>query len=528
MSMDNAFEDNDSFDFPRPVAVAGIVPLWAKILIWPLRGLFAFALYYWLSKPPNIDEDFHFAVILAAVPWLCAEVPMFYLLLNRRWLLATDDGFTYSSWFGSETFSYDDIEGASLQAKAQPSEIHFFGKSHTRIFRDFQMWLENRSKPIRLRFTSRSDKPDPMRGFILLVLGKLALRFEQNLESGGTVGGHDWTFANSSLRYLDEFGSPTTLSIDQIGAVETFGDRFYVWRRGENEACFSTAAHGKNVSWLSFFLERSITPEERQVEGLGRFLFEIKRTPTFVYVISIVVLLTGMILVPSLVSMDGDAGIVIIIGEIIAGLFVVGLPFIWAYSAGKRFYENGFALATPFSETEMPFDNVESYEWSRTDQYVNGGYAGTVFAFVLHMLPGVGARKFSLNHSNRKGEEGNYGIVRQKLTEHLGHRMGEQLVAENRVEWVKDIELTDTAVVFTQKKRGNVETTVLPYDQIEVFGMLENASSPTFGIVHKDGQQSLQFGTALKNFFPGLFLFTEIMEKHLAPQEEAVEAEGTK
>lgn len=525
--MDNAFEDNGSFDFPRPVAVAGVVPLWAKILIWPLRGLFGFALYYWLSNPPNMDPDFHFAVILAAVPWLCAEVPMFYLLLNRRWLLATDDGFTYSSWFGSETFSYDGIEGASLQVKELPNEIHFFGKGHTRVSRDFQMWLENRAKPIRLQFTSRTDKPDPLYGFILLALGKLAERFEQTLESGGTIGGHDWTFANSSLRYLDASGAPDSLPIDRIGAVETFGDRFYVWRRGESDACFSTAAQGKNVGWLSDFLERSITPEERHVDGLGRFLFEIKRTPTFVYIISFAVLLAGMIMVPNLVSMDGDGGIVVIIGEIIAGIILVALPFIWAFAPGKRFYENGFALATPFSETEISFDDVESYEWSRTDQYMNGAYAGSVFAFVLHMRPGVGARKFSLNHSNRKGEEGNYGIVRQKLTEHLGRRMGERLAAEKRVEWVKDIELTDTAVVFTQKKRGNVETTVLPYDQIEMFGMLENASSPTFGIVHKDGQQGLQFGTAHKNFFPGLHLFGEIMKKYLAPQEEPAEAEGT-
>lgn len=516
-------EDFIPGEFTKPILIAGAVPLWARILIWPLRLLFAFILYAWSQNGFGLQEDDIVLLAVFGLPWLCFELVLFSQFLKRRWIFETEDGFTFSSLFGAQSYMLDDIEGISLQVNERPGSIHLMGKNHTKTHRIFDIWVRDREKPIRLKHASRSDKPDPLYGFILKVVQHQYERFQNDLDAGGSVPGEDWTFSGGMLHFQDGFGGIESLAADAMGGAESFGNKLYIWRRGEAEACFSTSAHGKNAQWLDMHLSSTIPENDTPVEGMGRFLFENKRPPGFIFLLIGAVLLAGMIMVPFVIPDEEGAKTVLIIGEIIAGVILFALPFIWAHSFGKRFHENGFVLIWPRSEKEIPFDHVETFEWARTDQYYNGAYTGSAFTFVVYLLPeaGTGNRKFNLTFTNQKGEEGNYGIVRAKLTEHLARRMQAELEENKRVSWVDDVFMTEAGVIFEQKKRGQiVDTTVLPWDQIDVFGMVEKASAPTFGIAHKDGVQGLQFGTAHKNFYPGLFLFGLMYEKINGPEIE--------
>lgn len=525
--MSNDFENNPSDDFSaaefeRPVLVAGAVPVWVKVLAWPLRAGLVALIYFWWKQ--GFQGDLIFAIVPLGIVWLCFELFLLAQLFRRRWIIPIENGFMFSSIFGAESYLMDDIDGTSLNINNKPSSFLTSRKNHTVVVRTFHIWLRGRTKPLQLTHASRSDKPDPLTDFIVRIISTVQIRFEQELEAGGAVEGDNWTFSDRALNYQDAFGNSESLAVDQIGSAEAFGGNIYVWRRGDQEACFSTKIGGKNDDWLLYFLGKSIKPDDTPVEGLGRFLFETKRISGLFYVVAgfVLALVIGGLVAGLLLTNPGEDGVIgFSVTILIVGLILSLLPVIWAFSSTRRFFENGFVIVWPRSEKEIHFDNVEGFEWARTDQYVNGSYSGTNFQFLLYLNPESGTKKFNLSFTNMKGEEGNFGIVRTKLIENLAKRMKDALAEGQRVAWITDIFLTDKAVVFEQRKRGNlVGVTEIPYDQVEIFGMLDGVNTPTFAIVHKDQQTSLSFASANRNFFPGLAVFEEMTAPHLNPPED--------
>ncbi len=522
MSDDYATVPGDDFapaEFERPVLVAGAVPVWVKILAWPLRAGLIALIYFWWKQ--NFQGELLFAIVPLGLVWFCFESFLLAQFFQRRWIIPIENGFQFSSVFGAESYLMDDIDGTSLNVNAKPSTF-FSSKNHILTERIFYVWLRNRNKPLKLTHTSRSDKPDPLIDFIVKIIDTVGERFERELDAGRAVEGDDWSISDRTLNFQDAFGDAESLPLDRIGAAETFGGRIYVWRRGEQEACFSTKTGGKNDDWLIHFLAKFIKPDDTPVEGLGRFLFETKRISVLVFfiigfVVSVLIAAFVSVLLWMDLPEDGKLGMGVGIG---IGVFVlILLPIFWANSFGKRFYENGFVVVWPRSEKEIRFDDVEGFEWGRTDQYYNGAYTGTIFTFVLYLNPECGTKKFNLTFTNQKGEEGNFGVVRAKLTENLAKRMKDAVAEGHRVPWITDIYLTDKAVIYEQRKRGQViGVTEIPYGQVEIFGMLNNANPPTFAIVHKDQQTSLQFASGNRNFFPGLLVFEELTAPFLQPQ----------
>ncbi|MDR0871271.1 MAG: hypothetical protein LBN39_10825 [Planctomycetaceae bacterium] len=508
-------DDNFSIDqFAEPVPVAGVVPFWAKFLIWLFRCVILLLLLLTFRQP-----DWLALLFIFAVPFVVCEIVLLIALFRRRWILPADNGFIYSSRFGSEMVEQDSIDGYSIQIKELPREIHFFGKQHTKIRRCFTLWITGRHKPLVLKYTSRSDKPDPLFGFIMQTSNALNRRFELQIENGETVEGKNWSLEGNVLHYETKTETDS-ITLADIGSVEVLGNTLQIWQRGSQEACLSIPVDTKNVFWLTGYLNKNIEPDDVPSEGLGKFLFGKKRTSGWIHFITGTVLIAGMIAVPLLVPVQNpDDNLFVIIGEIIAGLIVIALPFMWLNCRGLRFYEYGLTVSYPRWSREIPFEDIETFQWYRTDQYVNGGYAGTIFTFLLFLVPEAGLKKLILTYNNQKGEEGGYETFRQKLTEYLAERMQDELSVKNRVNWIDSkgscIYLTDAAVVFEKSKRGTViETTVLPYNQIAAAGMT-TAKEPIFGIVHKDGEQGLQFSTGNVNFFPCLLLFERVMRKEM-------------
>lgn len=517
--------DSDA-DFPtlvtKSVLVFGAVSLKKKVLMGLFRGLILYLLFLWYQNHFANNDGVFFVFLFIGVPYLCCELFLLAVFLSHRWLLVTDSGFIYSSLFGKETVLQENIIGYSIYFKELPYEIRWFSKEHTKYKRRFRLWVQGRSRPICLNYTGRNSQPDPLFDFIAQMINTLDERCETEIENGGTVHGNNWSLKNNTLCFntsrLGIKSRTETLKLEEIGNIEVWGNRLHIWRKGSNKSYFSIPQNSKNTLWLINDLNRYIVPEEPSTEDRGLFLFEKKRSFAwlfFLFGFGAVLLLAMMGGIIGLLDSNMEQPKGLIFAVIFEGVILILLFVLWLRTYKLQFYDNGLVLCYPLFEREILFDGIETFQWMKTDGYFLGVYDSTYFNFVLFAKPESGIKKIDLSYQHHKGDVGTYQTFRYKLTQHLTHRMQNEWRQNKRVCWIEDVYLTDTAVVLERKKHGTViESDILPYTQIETFGITTDPRS-IFALISKNELPNFQFGTGNTNFYPGLSLFERIMQKEL-------------
>lgn len=428
MSNSDFVTDFDAFG--SPVLVAGAVSVKKRILMGLFRCFVLFLLYLWYQNGFFIDEGIIPIFLFVGVPYICCEMFLLALFLSRRWLLMTDDGFVYSSLWGSETVRLNDIDGYSISIKEHPLFIFRFGRTRTKTKRRFRLWVQGRKRPICLNHTRRSEVHDPLFGNIKFLINVLNKRFVAVVEDGGTVTGNNWTLVGSGTSdlklYYETKTGTETLAVRDIGSVETLGERVHIWRKETQEACFSIPEDDKNVFFLAQFLEGGIGyigQEESPVEGRGRFLFEKKRVSGWFYLAIGASILAAMIYgAVTLPTANAEQQTVTVILEIVGGLALTVLLTLWFCARGIRFYENGLTLHYPLFEREILFNEIEDYEWAKEYIYRLGIYDGTSVRFILYLDKETGMKKLDLSRRNVKSAEGAYETFCDKLSRYLAHR----------------------------------------------------------------------------------------------------------
>ncbi|MDR3110851.1 MAG: hypothetical protein LBU65_14375 [Planctomycetaceae bacterium] len=417
----------------KPIIVAGCVPTPVKVVLWIIR---LFTLLVFLSC--IVAPDIFTIAICISIFWFAIELLFVGNALRRRWVLQTDDGFIYSSLFGSETYSYNDIEGVSLRVREQPT-MRIRGGIFLISVRDLNIYITGKAKPLRFHSSAQCDTSDPLIEFIESVANNVNERLDSLYRDREPIDGDHWRLSEDVIEWHGKSGDVISLPCSEITALHSFDDKLHLWQNGEQTACLTLPLYSKNVQWLAEFIEENVEqPEQTDTmintttdapDSWGRFLFERKRAPLIIYIT--LALIAPAIILP-MVFLAPMMEIEFKIAYSCSAVFWCLLLFIIRVcDSGKEFYENGIVVTKTFSKREIIFDNVESVCWKRHDMFHKGGYIGTKFFFYICLFHNAGQRKLNLTFTNRKGDSGGHFIVFTNIVNRIANRM-KQGLAEHK------------------------------------------------------------------------------------------------
>ena len=187
--------------------------------------------------------------ILAVATLIAGEVLAAARLAARRWVVDTGGGLR---WIGEPS----EIRVEDRQVSAVPLVSRHLYNAGIRkdTKRDFDVWIEGRSAPLRMSNRIALGTSDPLGAMIQRICNDLKERAAAGLASGQALTGDDWSLlpAESTIRQGRLLRSVPFVEIDKAGL---FDGKLCVWCKGEDEPAARIAPSSRNAPVLAALLK---------------------------------------------------------------------------------------------------------------------------------------------------------------------------------------------------------------------------------------------------------------------------------
>lgn len=445
----------------------------------------------------------------------------------RQWreIEVTETGFLTSDRTGDREFSDEDVVCLSLQHKRNFTNGEF--KSMTRTL---DLWTRDDASPrgmslTRLINTYGVGQTDPLGDFIGRLAEHLHKRAKDDLATGEEVTGEGWSIERETFYVTDKSGSREIL-LGDVTSSAIVDKNVCVWVGDEESPSVKIPLEAANSYILQILLDEELAgrPEAESGDqpGLGRIMFERMSGTGVGYTVAywffmLLIVLFGLMAVAGATTGKTD---MLITGVVVS---LISVLFAWAIrhaAVSFRCHERGVSLVRKKSKKEMRYLDVGSFTWQATRMYVNGAYSGTQMKMVfVHDDPSANVNKISYSR-NMNVIDDEIDNLRDHISGVIASKMLKKYEAGQSVQWTPYMTITPDGIEHRPSGFvGRKEAVMVPWDDIVNFDLNEGY----FRIWRTaDTKSSLNEAAAQDNFFPGFYLFCQIMEdRHRAAQPSA-------
>ena len=182
------------------------------------------------------------AVLVAGEVWAAARVAA------RRWVVNTGSGLR---WIGEPAeISVEDRQVTAVRLAYRHKYAAGIRKHTTR---DFEVWIEGRSQPLRMSNRIAVGLSDPLAAAINRICNDLKERAAAGLASGQPLTGDDWSLRPAELT-LRQGRTLVAVPFREIDKVGLFDDKLCIWCKGQDEPAARIAPGSRNAPVLGALL----------------------------------------------------------------------------------------------------------------------------------------------------------------------------------------------------------------------------------------------------------------------------------
>ena len=476
-----------------------------SFFFWGMAGaaVLGGAVGFFLLANKGVVSNWLFgAAILAG---LAALVRGSMIVVGRRWLTPTGDGFIYRTWNGESDFVDEQVTDFAISAKSQYSNGSLEG-----IVRQGVLTVNDngptRELPIRYRY--RVSQQDPLGPFIERILLGLTERSARGLRHQ-PLSGDGWQFDTTALTLADKTGTRYILT-DEIAAVDIVEESVSLWVRGDETPTVRIPVGSRNALILARLVDRECrsrpVQEMESADGLGRVIFERSISYWSTNTLGLFAIL-GLLVVGGAGLLGGKEG-----AAIVAGLWAVITAPILLYawmsrSNVLRCHTSGVSVKTRRGTTELKYEDVDSFTYQATRHFVNGVYTGTnlKMQFKPRKTGRMIAYKATITNADAELEN-----LREHISQVIASHQLRRLKSGRPVYWNEQARFFPEGLEIT--KAGGLlsrpRTVVLPYEDVAGLDIQDGHFYLFQAGVKKP---VLDFPVSLDNFFPGHVLLEQIL-----------------
>jgi hypothetical protein len=469
----------------------------------------AFALAYGTVREPWVA---YLLLGFAAFFILMAIVVGITISRTRMWLEITDDGFVITDGKGVHRHKDEDVCGMANWKRDK-----FSGgilKSTTQYLR---LWFDAggmQEQSGLMMHKAKVGREEPLAKLRDRVFPKLVQRSKADLEAGKTITGDGWELRRNEF-YLSLPRQTESVAVDHIGAAGSWGNQLCVWKKGQDQPFVRFSPDCRNYHLLGAMLDHLVSgrtdTEQRPAGSLGRVLFQRHRT-NWLSVLIVIGSIAGALALAAGLEVYIPAA-VLIVGGLIAA-FIVGKT----HPCSFQCHERGVHHVGVFGEKLIRYDEVASFSYGATRQFVNGVYSGTFLNLAFVRDPGLGGGSIMFSEKV-SGQDEDLDKLRDHISGVIAARMAGDFSQGRSVQWTRNLRFVPDG---------------LEYSPAGLFGrkaMVHVPFADMGGFYLHDGKFHLKGGPEGKvliveqvsepNFFPGFAMLGLI----LAPPEGQQQAQ---
>ncbi len=451
---------------------------------------------------------------------------------RRRYLQPTADGFVYTTAQGERTYLDDDVMCVSLSQQ----QNYFWGNLQT-VTRRFIIWVETTSIPERIVCIShlKPRMPDPLETFVVRIINELHSAARHAYQQGERVAGDGWGLERGQL-LLKSTRSTAVIAITDLSAIEIVDDHVNIWRKGNDLPIGRIPEKTANAHLLVLMLkdlmsERNVESEAGLPAGhLGRMIFERRpgsRTSVIMgwSLVCLLAFLTLVMIVGAMVQRGPRRRMRMTVTAIVLGSLTVAGSSLLTLQRRTRFRRHSFGihLRGMFTDRRLRYSEIASLSYVALRRYSHGIYNGTTLTMRFVPMPGLGLKpiNYSANILNADTE---LDRLRDEISIAISDRMKDYWTRYGNCPWIPYLQFQGENLSYSRLTlTGRKQPTLIPLASIINFDIADG----TFRI-WAEGQKKpvVSEETSQPNFFPGLMLFSHLMNRELSP-ETALESDDT-
>jgi hypothetical protein len=429
----------------------------------------------------------------------------------RRWVQDTGTGLVITDPSGKRAVDDNHVLSMALNTTRNFSNGVF--KSLTRRF---DIWLVSDEGPpeqVAMANTINTGQSDPLASLIARLGDRLFAQAKADIAAGQSVLGEYWGLEGKTLtvrRKREALSCP----VEEVVAVDTVDGQVCLWRHGQDMPFAKLPANSANAYLLVRVLgeqlanrpSASTAPAEGQ---LGRIIFERKPSRFALWV------LIGLVVICLLVGLgfsltpkrDGSSGWIAFGCFVATSLLILGA--LHCRKAVFRCHEFGVYKSGLTGSRTLRYADLEALTYSATRHYHNGVYTGTIFNLDFEPIPEHKSQRIRYNVTLRNSDQ-ELENLRDQVSRMIAARMAHALAANQPVSWTRKLRFVPDGLEYTPTSVfSRSVAAVVPYRDMRTF----NVDQGTFSVwVWNQKKPMIKEETSRRNFFPGFYLFTSIVQ----------------
>ena len=460
--------------------------------------------------------------VAGALVALGGAVALWWRRSRLQWVRLNPDGFTLIDSAGETEF--EDLQVESYALDLQRNEARGLVRSTTRRL---TLWLDEtthhvRSKRLQFCTTCQPDEVDPLHVLIVRLHTQVLEQARDQLSDGQAFSGNGWRLESGDLMFSSG-ATPLECPLEDIAMVGVVDRELRIWRTGRDQAWAGVKLNGRNAYVLQTLLaeqlehrpadEKPLSDSDHDSDSLGRIIFErtgLRSSRVILSLLTFLLPLVGVLLIlagqnnrrPGNGVMQFWGGLLLL-----AALpCFLGLIYSWCYLF--RCHERGLLSQGLLTKRQLRYDQIEAFSFQATRQFINGGYAGTIF--VLDFEPVAEHRSQRIKYSVQlKTSDDELERLRDQISNFLAERMFREIAAGQRVQWTPALVFEGVSLLYTPSRLlGRKSTLSIPLADIDRFQM-SNGQCELFR--HGDSKAAVSESVASRNFFPGFFCLLRLI-----------------
>jgi len=513
----------------RVVLVRSTLQLWDLVVVIS-AGVLASLVGLLTRKADSVPV----VPVAGALVALGGAVALWFRRSRLQWVRVNPDGFTLID-SAAET-EFEDLQVESYALDLQRNEARGLVRSTTRRL---TLWLDEtthhvRSKPLQFCTTCQPDEVDPLHVLIVRLHTQVLEQARDQLSDGQAFSGNGWRLERGDLVFSSG-ATPLECPLEDIAMVGVVDRELRIWRTGRDQAWAGVKLSGRNAYVLQTLLaeqlehrpadEKSLSDSAHDSDSLGRIIFERTGLRSARVILSLLALLLPLVGVLLILAGQNNRRPGNGVMQFWGGLLLLaalpcclGLIYSWCYLF--RCHERGLLSQGLLTKRQLRYDQIEAFSFQATRQFINGGYAGTIF--VLDFEPVAEHRAQRIKYSVQlKTSDDELDHLRDQISNLLARRMLREVAAGQRVQWTPALAFERENLLYAPLGLlGRKSTVSIPLTQIDRYE-LNQGKCRLFR--RGEGRAVASESVTTRNFFPGLFCLLNLMpdqqEESLAIQD---------
>jgi hypothetical protein len=436
---------------------------------------------------------------------LCAGAVVKYLfdVAGRVFVEIYDQGFIVRDNQGELEYREADV-----QALATACRPVYGNGMITAIRREATLQIDEGSA-VQMNYTfPLGDNTDPLAGLFNRLEARLLAHYRELIASGRQAIGDGWRLDEKGL--IVETGEAAgRYPYSDLATVNIVDHKVKIWERGVAEATIEVPLKAMNAWALMQLLNDHLaqqggTAEEDVGEGLGRVIFERDKSWSVAgmftaYISGVALVLVG---IPAAVvcALGREPGLIFVgLGMVALGFGLVAASFFNRINI-FRAHSLGVMRKTALSEKQLRYDEVATFTWAATRQFVNGAYTGTTMNLAFLPEPGLGAPSITYG-TTLKGQDEELDNLRDFISRIMAGRWLQALQRGHAVAWTAKSTFLPEGLIHG-KGGYDSDANPIPYNSLLRWS-IDNGWLSVFGVASKP---LVQEQINQPNFFPGFTL----------------------